>query len=93
MGAPGVRERNRAFGQAKPEPVRAHLIIERERCKGCGFCVAFCPTNALRMSEGFNRRGYHPPDPTEGKCLDCGFCELICPDFSIYSTVSSQREQ
>ena len=59
-------------------------IIE-ERCKGCGFCVEFCPQNVLIMSEHTNSKGYHPPKLREdAQCVDCGLCALLCPDFAIY---------
>ena len=59
-------------------------IIE-ERCKGCGFCVEFCPQGVLVMSKRTNAKGYHPPEITEeGHCVNCGLCALLCPDFAIY---------
>lgn len=59
-------------------------IIE-ERCKGCGFCVEFCPQGVLVMSERTNAKGYHPPELAgETHCIDCGLCALLCPDFAIY---------
>jgi 2-oxoglutarate ferredoxin oxidoreductase subunit delta len=59
-------------------------IIE-ERCKGCGFCVEFCPLGRLAMSEHTNSKGYHPPEVTEhADCVNCGLCALLCPDFAIY---------
>ncbi len=59
-------------------------IIE-ERCKGCGFCVEFCPQNTLVMSRETNSKGYHPPQITDQtRCVDCGLCALLCPDFAIY---------
>ncbi|MFW6142423.1 MAG: 4Fe-4S dicluster domain-containing protein [Candidatus Saliniplasma sp.] len=54
-----------------------------ERCKGCGFCIEFCPVGALKTSEDTTEKGYHPPEMTEG-CILCGKCEKICPEFSIY---------
>jgi 2-oxoglutarate ferredoxin oxidoreductase subunit delta len=59
-------------------------IIE-ERCKGCGFCVEFCPRSVLVMSARTNAKGYHPPEITDNsQCADCGLCALLCPDFAIY---------
>lgn len=59
-------------------------IIE-ERCKGCGFCVEFCPKGVLIMSSSTNSKGYHPPEITEQiHCVNCGLCALLCPDFAIY---------
>jgi 2-oxoglutarate ferredoxin oxidoreductase subunit delta len=60
-----------------------HIIDER--CKGCGFCVEFCPLHVLVMSEQTNAKGYHPPVLTDNSgCVNCGLCALICPDFAIY---------
>jgi 2-oxoglutarate ferredoxin oxidoreductase subunit delta len=62
------------------------VIIIEDRCKGCGFCVAYCPRGVLGMSPSFNRRGYHPPSvKDEAKCVNCHFCEVLCPEFAIYS--------
>jgi len=57
----------------KPPEVK---IIENF-CKGCGICVAFCPTQVLEM-EGGKAKVVHPE-----KCIACNFCELRCPDFAI----------
>ena len=57
-----------------------------DRCKGCGFCVEYCPRDVLELSRGFNRKGYHPPVAVkEGECLNCCLCEMICPEFAIFS--------
>lgn len=60
--------------------------IIADRCKGCGFCVEYCPKDVLVMSDEFNRKGYHPPAVIkEGECVNCCLCEMICPDFAIFS--------
>lgn len=59
-------------------------IIE-DFCKGCGFCIEFCPVNALEESEKLSAKGVHPPKlKSEDACIGCGLCETICPDFAIY---------
>ncbi len=68
------------------EQVRGSVVIVAERCKGCGFCVEYCPRDVLAMSEQFNRKGYHPPKVVRsGECVNCNLCEAICPEFAIIS--------
>ena len=66
--------------------------ILRERCKGCGFCVEYCPKDVLALSEEFNQKGYHPPEVVDAEgCVNCHLCEMICPDFAIYSVALPDR--
>jgi 2-oxoglutarate ferredoxin oxidoreductase subunit delta len=63
----------------------ATVTINKERCKGCEYCVEFCPTEALAMSTEMNAKGYLLPKVAdESKCLGCGLCEAICSDFAIF---------
>lgn len=63
---------------------RVHII--KERCKGCGFCIEYCPRDVLELSEEFNSKGYHfPVTVNEDACVSCGLCDLLCPEFAIYS--------
>ena len=69
---------------------RGTVRILADRCKGCGFCVEYCPKEVLALSPGFNRKGYHPPEVVKhGKCVNCNLCEMICPDFAIFSVPAS----
>jgi 2-oxoglutarate ferredoxin oxidoreductase subunit delta len=64
---------------------KGSISIKTERCKGCAFCVEFCPTHVLALSPAFNAKGYHPPhliDPE--KCTGCDLCGMYCPDFAIH---------
>lgn len=65
---------------------RGVVHIDRELCKGCGFCVEFCPKQALALSSEFNSKGYHPPVIVNGEaCTGGGLCSAICPDFAIHA--------
>jgi 2-oxoglutarate ferredoxin oxidoreductase subunit delta len=70
-----------------PRKVRGVVSVDIERCKGCGFCVEFCPSHVLVMSAKFNGKGYHYPELVAGKdCLACDLCGMYCPDFAIYAS-------
>jgi 2-oxoglutarate ferredoxin oxidoreductase subunit delta len=64
--------------------------IVEERCKGCGYCIAYCPRDILEVSESFNSKGYHPPVVIADECLNCHYCELLCPEFAIFSIEASE---
>jgi len=67
-----------AAAKAKPKKrSKTEIKIRVEFCKGCGICVAFCPTKVLAMRDG--KVVVAEPD----KCIACMFCELRCPDFAI----------
>ena len=73
------------FDAEKKATVPGKVKIERERCKGCGFCVEFCPRDVLKMTEELNNKGYTLAElADESKCLSCGLCEAICPEFAIH---------
>ena len=65
---------------------RGRVIIITDRCKGCGFCIEYCPRDVLAMSSAYNEKGYHTPEIIDGsQCVNCHFCEALCPEFAIYS--------
>jgi 2-oxoglutarate/2-oxoacid ferredoxin oxidoreductase subunit alpha len=64
---------------------RGRVYIDWDRCKGCGFCIEFCPPKVLKFSDKFNSHGYHPPFlENEDACTGCDLCGLYCPDFAIF---------
>lgn len=78
----------------KWEADRGHIFVKEDYCKGCGYCIEFCPQDVLQESEEFNEKGYHPPEPVDlDKCVNCGFCGLICPDFAIWDEKEGKDEQ
>ncbi len=65
---------------------RGAVIIVEDRCKGCGYCIAYCPRDVLELSDRYNAKGYRPPRVKKADaCVNCHYCEIICPDFAIFS--------
>ena len=72
------------FDQEEKATRPSRVILNKNRCKGCGYCVEFCPIGALVMGQETNKKGYLLPEVVNNsKCLGCGLCEAICPDFGI----------
>ena len=76
------------------EAKKGIIHIVKDRCKGCGFCVEYCPKDVLELSDDFNAKGYHPPFvKDEDDCIYCQLCESICPDYAIFVTLQEQEEK
>jgi 2-oxoglutarate ferredoxin oxidoreductase subunit delta len=77
--------------QIKPAKAEIHLI--KDECKGCGYCIEFCPKKVLEESDEINARGVHPPKVVdEDKCVICSFCSAVCPDFAIFVVEKKNKE-
>ena len=63
----------------------SRIVIDQDRCKGCGLCTLACPYELVRMSERFNAKGYRPAEFTDlkDKCIGCANCATMCPDIVI----------
>ena len=78
----------------KAKKVRGVIYLNLNRCKGCGFCIAFCPPKVLEFSDEFNAQGYHAPRLVNPDgCTGCDLCGLYCPDFAIYGVMLKYTPQ
>ncbi len=66
--------------------LKEHLV-NREWCKGCGICVAFCAKKVLELDELDKAVPRRPED-----CVVCGLCEMRCPDLAIELVAEEQAE-
>ena len=57
---------------------KKEVNIDREWCKGCGICVAFCPKGVLEIDDDEKAYWAQPEN-----CINCGLCELRCPDVAV----------
>jgi len=48
-----------------------HMVVETERCSGCGNCVGRCQFNALSIRDLVVVVDYN-------KCMGCGLCVAVC---------------
>ena len=64
-----------------PEGFRGRVVLDVNKCIGCGGCAEVCPTRLIRNS-----------DPSQAKrvlefdlerCVSCGRCEEVCPEGAI----------
>ncbi len=67
---------------------RGQVFIIPDRCKGCKFCIEFCPRDVLVESPATNAKGYRfavVAEGKEGECVNCRFCTIVCPEYAIYT--------
>jgi 2-oxoglutarate ferredoxin oxidoreductase subunit delta len=58
--------------------------INEAFCKGCGYCVKFCPKQILVIGQTRNRRGHFYPELTNAaSCITCAVCATMCPEGAI----------
>ncbi|MBU2487789.1 MAG: 4Fe-4S binding protein [Proteobacteria bacterium] len=66
---------------------KKRVDINRDWCKGCGICAAFCPKQALELDR-LDKAVWARPDD----CIRCGMCELRCPDLAM-ELVSGEEDR
>lgn len=60
---------------------RGAIVVDNEKCKGCGLCVAACPTKTIELAPDVNNKGYHYCQMVKPEtCIGCAGCALVCPD-------------
>ncbi|MDD4022127.1 4Fe-4S binding protein [Aminivibrio sp.] len=56
------------------------IILDPEKCRGCGLCMDVCKRGVMEFREDTNSCGcrtvavVHPE-----KCVLCGLCVAVCP--------------
>ncbi len=64
----------------------AHITYDKDRCKGCHYCIDVCPKKIIKVSGELNEKGYEIVEFDEADCIGCGSCYTICPDYAITIT-------
>ncbi len=64
--------------------MKGKIIIDKEICKGCGYCIIACPKVLIAYDKIFNAMGYSPVSAAGvNRCNGCGLCAVVCPDIAI----------
>ena len=61
--------------------IKGAIAVDTQKCKGCGVCIANCPTNTIALSLEVNGKGYpfvYMANPNN--CIGCTNCAIVCPD-------------
>lgn len=62
------------------------IIINNDRCKGCGLCIEACKDKLIKKSKKINSASYYPAEFDENnsdKCKGCILCAIVCPEVCI----------
>lgn len=51
------------------------VIVDRDKCIGCGVCVEVCPVNAIKIKKS--------KAVINDECVECGACVNECPNEAI----------
>lgn len=70
---------------AQIQPKRGKITIDVKRCKGCEYCIIYCPKKCISLSPDINMKGvryavFTNPDA----CIACNICAVVCPDVCIH---------
>jgi 2-oxoglutarate ferredoxin oxidoreductase subunit delta len=72
------------YSQTRRHMPKGTVVVDGERCKGCGLCISFCPEDVLAYSDEYNQSGYNIVYMKEPeRCIGCAFCAQTCPDVAI----------
>lgn len=71
------------------------VVIQNDRCKGCGLCIFICPKKILDRSDKINSKGYYSveiKDINKVVCIGCASCAKMCPD-SVISIFKDEEDK
>jgi 2-oxoglutarate ferredoxin oxidoreductase subunit delta len=64
--------------------MKGMVVIDREICKGCAYCVDVCPKKVIIIEDVFNQKGFFPASARfNAKCTGCCLCAHMCPEVAI----------
>ncbi|MBP2645726.1 MAG: putative ArCR [Firmicutes bacterium] len=71
------------------EALAVDIVIDAERCSGCGLCAAFCPEALLYVRDDKGKKTVEVKNASD--CCVCYTCAGQCPNKAIQLRVLSKR--
>jgi len=65
------------------DQVLPSIIVDADRCTGCGLCIPFCKPDVIRIGSMINGMGDHQMEIFRTGCTGCEMCAVVCPDLAI----------
>jgi 2-dehydropantoate 2-reductase len=60
------------------------VSIAEKFCKGCGYCIKYCPKQVLKAEDSLNAKGYVKVKVDNiSDCIGCLSCSTVCPEAAI----------
>lgn len=84
----------RIMSSSKEERNLANVVVNRDNCKACNYCIDRCANHVFAKSDRINAGGYFPVCvASPEKCSGCLKCYFICPDFAIGVEKNEQQPE
>lgn len=70
----------------------ARMVMDFNRCKGCGLCIDACPQKIVDFQKRkMNKKGYFTAFcVNQDLCIGCSRCAMMCPECAI--TIKIEEE-
>ena len=79
-----VNEASSGTKKAVSAKRRFKVEINEKLCKGCYFCVEYCPRGVFARSDKIGDLGYNLAKvKASEECTGCMLCLMYCPDLAI----------
>jgi 2-oxoglutarate ferredoxin oxidoreductase subunit delta len=72
----------------KKKKKKYRIMHNHELCKGCGLCIAFCPTGGIE-ADILGKAQFVGED----KCIGCKRCVWYCPEFANWVEEIEEEEE